>query len=236
MNKNEYIKRLAQTLDPYEIPNKYDIMADYEQIVDEILLDNENDFNKVIDKLGYPEILGIEIADELGYENKRKSNQYTGSHKNTFEKKRHKSNAIWNIILGFFYIVQTLLSIKLVAIISLLLYFGVNSTIDFKVIENRGNNVEFIVNVCKKDKCNTYRTNFNREIKYSYHNDDYDDSNGIQTTKEFVSADSFPIGAIFVVCSGVLSILLWLNYIIIYKNVRRVTSKNDEYNRRRNYD
>lgn len=300
MNKIEYISRLSKSLDPYDIPNKIDIMADYEQIVDEILMDNNDDFNAVIEKLGYPEILALEIADELGYEikinNKQKNNQ-----EDRFNKKRYKSNVIWNIILAFFYLFQTGFILALVAVVSFLLYFGFNSDLNLKVVEGQDRNVELVASLCRKDKCETFKTYFNKDIeRFGYDDDvhfgffdekfdndynrkhgmfsdreDDDDYRGMhrnktrhkgfmkrneytitkedkdknvtdskdnKTTEEnsksvdYVSEYSFPIGIFLSVSGAVLIALIWLNYLIVYKNVKRVTTNNNEYNRRRNYD
>jgi len=242
MNKNEYISRLAKGMEKYNVANKYDILADYEQIVDEILIDNDDDFNAVIDKLGYPEILAMDIMEELGHEPQKSERQENQSNANDsshrYGVKRQKSNVIWNIILFFYYIVQAGLSLALVTVIGFGLYFGFDSTasVDSRVVSGQ---VETRLNICHEDKCRTYVFNYDNHSRNSYRNEF-----SIQkcTDSECKMIDgithsaSFPVGFAFGLASAIIAVMIWLFYVIVYKNVRAVVKKNDEYNRRRSYE
>ena len=241
MNKQEYISRLAQGINKYDIPNKYDILADYEQIVDEILIDNEEDFNYVIEKLGYPEILAMEIAQELGYSTKEAKKEESQKAKNVehrYDVKRQKSNVIWNIIMFFFYLLQTAFSIALVVMIGLVIYFGFDSTISTQS-EIKESTVETTIKVCRKNNCDSYISTVPNK-GYYYDDDNYSFKrchNG--KCLNFVEGEhsfSFPLGLVLSLSAGVLTVLLWLNYIIVFKNVKTVINRNNEYNRRRNYE
>ncbi|MDL2212328.1 hypothetical protein LJB88_05565 [Erysipelotrichaceae bacterium OttesenSCG-928-M19] len=238
MDKNEYIARLAKCLDEYEVVNKYDILADYEQIVDEILIDNDSDFNQVIEKLGYPEILALEIAQELGYSTKKENKQSKRSKDNVYSAKRQRSNIIWNIILACYYFMQFFFTIALISIVGLIIFFGFNSNVNIstKIVNQK---VENTITICKDKQCTKYITS-------SLLDDDYDDyhdfsiqkcqNDSCQKVDDFTNTISFPISLFTIIALGVLIVLIWFNYLIVYKNVRKMIDNNNEYNRRRAYE
>ncbi|MDF9866602.1 putative membrane protein [Bacilli bacterium PM5-3] len=243
MNKNEYISRLASGIAKYDVSNKYDILADYEQIVDEILVDNDNDFNAVIEKLGYPEILAMEIMDELGYtdQQSKRNDRYKNSNEditNKFGTKRQRSNIIWNIILFFYYIVQVGLSLALVIMIGFTIYFGLNSSasINHSV---KNNDVITTLTICRETNCNsyisTYKDNSNHIEKNEFSIKKCEDKK-CKIYNDITNSASVPIGFIFAMVDIILIVILWLSYIIVYKNVRSVIKRNNEYNRRRSYE
>ena len=243
MNKNEYIARLAKGMEKYDVPNKYDILADYEQIVDEILFDNDDDFNAVIDKLGYPEILAMDIMEELGYESQRsernkKQQTNTTDNTNRYGVKRQKSNAIWNFILFFYYIVQVGLTLALVVIAGLIIYLGFNSSASFDT-KIANNNVETTIKICSNGECNSYVSSYidsDSHFEKSEFSIKKCEDQKCQLIDSFDHSMSFPIGFVLALTGCLLLVMIWLLHVIIYKNVRAVTKKNDEYNRRRNYE
>lgn len=240
MDKQEYISRLANELAKYDCPNKYDILADYEQIIDEILLDNADDFNSVIDKLGYPEILALDIANEFNFNRTEtpKDAKKVKHNDNNIHTKRQKSNIIWNIILAFGCFFQCLFALMLVALTSLIFYFGFNSTV--KVTNNiiKDSYVQSSVSVCKEKHCNTYKVT----LPYNYKNypkndvtvESCQDNKCVVSNNPFVDF-SFPLGYTLIITDAVIIIIMWLNGIII-RSVRRAIKANNEYNRRRYYE
>lgn len=228
MNKNEYINRLSESLDRYDVKNKIDVLADYEQIVDEILLDNDDNFDTVIEKLGYPEILAIEIADELGYETKRdQPKQFKEqANSNQYNKKRYKSNVVWNILIWLYGIIQFALTTSIIIMVVFVAYFGLNSTLNIDSSFNNDNTYTTKLEVCGNNNCQTFETNSSyyqgNHHDFSYHGQD----NNI----------TIYIGPLALASTLIVAIFMWFNYILVYKNIRRVIVRNNEYNRRRQYE
>ncbi|MEG0283420.1 MAG: hypothetical protein RR543_01040 [Erysipelotrichales bacterium] len=240
MDKTEYIARLSIALDEYEINNKYEILADYEQIIDEILIDFDNDFNEVINKIGYPEILALEIVEEFGFKAihiKDKSDQELD--KNKYHTKRQNTNVIWNIALAVHWFFQTCFIIAFASLVSFTLYFGLDSKLSInQTIENNTQKVE--LNICKTNNdCQTllFETpglvfeNSHRGgmHKYNYDNDDLN-------IASLGNVDNLPIGLFGLVSSSVFLILIFINYLAVYKPVKGVIQRNQQHNRRRAYE
>ena len=242
MNKNEYISRLAKGIEKYHVTNKYDILADYEQIVDEILLDNDNDFNAVIDKLGYPEILALEIVQELGCANQKvepEPKRHSDQSGHVYQVKRQKSNVVWNILMAFFYIFQSIFSLIFIIIIGLGIYFGFDSTVS-KSVELTNNQAIVTMKICRQADCKSYVITVQNSNGFNYQQNN-------NLTFESCQKDScpvllgdynftLPLGIIIGGVAIVTLLLIWLNYLIMYKNLKSVIRKNNEYNRRRNYE
>ncbi|MGL4382487.1 MAG: hypothetical protein ACRCTA_02095, partial [Bacilli bacterium] len=148
MNKDEYLKRLITSLRKYETKGIYEIMADYEQIIDEILIDNNDDFNEVINKLGYPEILAEEIAIEFNFTIKEdfKQQYKRPQSDNRYGLKRQRSNIVWNLLLGVYYFVSVTLMMALASLIILTIYFTPQTTIGFITEDN-----QYKIEICQNN-------------------------------------------------------------------------------------
>jgi uncharacterized membrane protein len=240
MNKSEYITRLAQGLKDYNIPNKYDILADYEQIVDEILIDYDNDFNAVIDKLGYPEVLADDVIQELGYGQSEKTTQQPKPKtKNYANNKRHKSNAVWNFILVFYTIIQAGLAIAFVVLVAIGLYFGFSGDIRIQSSESF-NRTQTHIAVCNdRNRCEHYLiTTSDRDSFFGRNRISVDRCirGDCQILGSITHEVSFPLGFGLGISLFLIAVIMTLLYTLVYRTIKPITIKNNEYNRRRNYE
>ena len=247
MNKSEYISKLAQGLKDYDISNKYDILADYEQIVDEILIDYEYDFNVVIDKLGYPEVLAKDIIQELGYGKSDNSQQTKTKPKTHYNSKRHKSNAIWNLILFFYTIIQIGFGLALSTLIIIGLYFGFGSEMIIQSSVNLNSTQTHIAFCDENENCDGYLftlSNQNSPFNQNRISITRCDLNAITYLSRFecqffgdiTHQIQFPLGLGLATSIVLIFLIMILLHTLIYSTIKPITIKNNEYNRRRNYE
>ncbi len=246
MNKHEYIQKLSKLLSNYEIENKYEILADYEQIITEILLDNDDDFSKVIEKLGEPSDLSEEIAAELGFikNDKADSDKKEDYDPRMFEEpkinskpKRYKSNTILYIIKAIMCTVQFIL-ITMFAL-SLVIFFKYDES---SILVNYNDSIDnHITQICTSDdSCLTINTDrFNNKVYTTekvdiYISEDTSEFLGfIEYTNTYVEIYLHSVSLF--IAFGILLTMIVI-HILIIRTLNLVIKRNNEYNRRRNYD
>lgn len=256
MNKEEYLLRLTKSLSNYDVDDEYTLIQNYDELINEILFDNDQDFNAVIHQLGYPEILATELIDEFGF--KKRENVNTEDQNKYYYKKRKRSNIFWYLLKTIAWFFQSIYLILIVSMIALFLMFGNNARL--VIATNAQSNINSLACLINEDDCRDEFFNFkNEELMIAICTDSASDCNGFvvrenqmawHNQKSFAlcqgndclraihNPETFALDLTILYIVGGLTVvtLAILNQIIIINNVNQVIAKNNEYNRRRNYE
>lgn len=244
MNREEYLSKLITTLREYEVVDIYDIMAFYEQVVNEILYDYDDDIEQVINKLGQPEELAKDIVAEFCYDKKTegeipkenlhyKSMEYEG--KQYYKPKdycnasytpalRTRSNIIWHLILVMHGIFQAILISSIVIILTL--FFIPNTSGILMIYDNNDTTIE----VCFGENCISICNDTNCNENINFNNTDncaLEDQNCTKIFDAKVITESILNTVLIIILSVSIT-----SHIFIYRTIKKIVKGNDEYNRR----
>lgn len=258
MNKSEYLLRLTKRLNIYEVEDEFTLISNYDELINEILYDNDQDFNAVINQLGYPEILADELAAEFGFEKK----QVSQANAQVVNKERKRYNTVWNVFRAIAWLIQATLIIGIMGLVILNIIVGFNSKL---IVRSDIKDYSFTMGCLLNEKeCHDYDYTYNvpGKVTVAVCSENSDNCFGIIDTNlqgqaanyyqnhvEFCQNESCKINdtsyqsqMIFklqpLIVIGIISIstLMLLNYILIIRSLNKVVASNNEYNRRRNYE
>ncbi|MDR3215364.1 MAG: hypothetical protein LBT75_03695 [Bacilli bacterium] len=262
MDKQSYIKEVKENLSKYNISNIYDVLADYEQIIDEIMYDNDNNFDIVIDKLGNPTELSNDIINELGYEKKNNKEDYQRTSTSDYRNHRQKSNVIWQVVLIIYYIIN----VSMVFLLAGLIFIGAITGFQGKVAitDNKTTNTlssaSLSITYCNKKECTIFyrnhdgfsfkpiyrienNVNINKTIFKTCHFNTknlFETCNTNNTNYLNNNDDSFndtialSLGLLLAISIAVIIFIGVLLYVLIRMPIKTIIHNNNEYNRRRN--